>query len=76
MLDHPANVSFPTPWYASTRAATYGDGWANFFNAAFLWDGPVDIGAGSTFEHRHRVVVHSEHWNAERCAATAAEWTQ
>ena len=28
------------PWYGSTRADTYGDGWANFVNAAFLWDEP------------------------------------
>ncbi len=46
LLDHPDNPSFPTPWYASNRADTYGDGWANFFNAAFLWDGPLARGRG------------------------------
>ncbi len=46
ILDHPANVRFPPPWYASTRAETYGDGWANFVNAAFLWDGPLLVPAG------------------------------
>ena len=38
LLDHPANPRHPVPWYASTKAATYGDeGWSNFANAAFLW---------------------------------------
>ena len=44
ILDHPDNPRFPTPWYASTRADTYGEGWANFVNAAFLWDEPMTIG--------------------------------
>ena len=35
----PTNPRFPTPWYGSNRAETYGEGWANFLNAAFLWDG-------------------------------------
>ena len=74
MIDHPENVSFPTPWYASTRAATYGEGWANFFNAAFLWDGPTEVAANTPFVHRHRVVVHSERWEIDRCVAVAAAW--
>src|SRR4051794_28706818 len=40
ILDHPDNARFPNPWYASNRADTYGDGWANFVNAAFLWEEP------------------------------------
>ena len=44
LADHPANPRFPTPWYGSNRADTYGDGWANFLNAAFLWDEPLDRG--------------------------------
>lgn len=58
ILDHPDNPRHPTPWYASTRADTYGGGWANFCNAAFLWDGALDVGAGDTLTLRHRVVVH------------------
>ncbi len=57
ILDHPANVGYPTPWYASTRAATYGDGWANFLNAAFLWNGPERVAAGDTLARRHLVIV-------------------
>ena len=56
-LDHPTNPRFPTPWYASTRADTYGEGWANFMNAAFLWSDPLPMGAGEVLTRRHRVVV-------------------
>ena len=48
ILDHPDNPRFPTPWYASNRADTYGEGWANFVNAAFLWDEPLDRRARRT----------------------------
>ena len=44
----PANLRSPSPWYASTRADTYGEGWANFVNAAFLWDEPFTLAAGRT----------------------------
>ena len=43
----------PTPWYGSTRADTYGDeGWSNFLNAAFLWDGPMEVAAGQPLTWR------------------------
>jgi hypothetical protein len=57
LLDHPGNPRHPVPWYASTRADTYGDGWANFANAAFLWDGPLALGAGEPLRFRYRVLV-------------------
>jgi hypothetical protein len=57
----------PTPWYGSTRADTYGDGWANFLNAAFLWDGPMEVAAGTTVPFDYRVVVHDGIWTKERC---------
>lgn len=60
----------PVPWYGSTRAATYGDdGWSNFFNAAILWDGPLEVTAGTTLHVRHRVVVHDGHWSKDRLDA-------
>jgi hypothetical protein len=66
ILDHPANGAGPVPWYASTRAATYGDeGWSNFVCAAFLWEGPVEVGAGATLRRQHRVVVHDGPWSAD-----------
>jgi hypothetical protein len=59
IFDHPTNPRFPTPWYASNRADTYGEGWANFCNAAFLWDAPLaHPGPGHPpLALRHRVVV-------------------
>lgn len=69
VADHPANERFPTPWYASTRGATYGAGWANFVNAAFLWDAPMEVAAGDLLQRRHLVVVHDGRWDLERSAA-------
>jgi hypothetical protein len=58
ILDHHDNPRHPTPWYASTRADTYGDGWANFVNAAFLWDEPMAVSAGEPVPFRYRILVH------------------
>jgi hypothetical protein len=58
-----------TPWYGSTRAATYGDeGWSNFLNAAFLWNGPIEVAVGETVPFDYRVVVHDGVWSPDRCA--------
>jgi len=75
VLDHPGNARHPVRWYASTRAATYGDeGWSNFLNAAFLWDGPLAVPAGTALDLRYRVVVHDGLWSAERCTAEWEAW--
>lgn len=75
LLDHPSNPSHPTPWYASTRADTYGDeGWSNFCNAALLWDGPLEVPAGEHLAIRHRAVVHDDVWSPARCGAEATRW--
>jgi hypothetical protein len=71
LVDHPANPRHPTPWYASNRADTYGDGWANFVNAAFLWHEPMELGAGSSLAVRYAVVVHDGRWPAARSAEVA-----
>jgi len=74
LLPHPDHVRAPVPWYASTRADTYGDeGWSNFVNAAFLWDEPLSWPAGSPLTLPFRVVVHDGTWDHERCAA---EWAR
>lgn len=85
IADHPDNPRHPVPWYASTRAATYGDeGWSNFANAAFLWDAPLEVAAGAPLVLRHLVVVHDGAWDAGRCEqawqgwvseAPAADWS-
>ncbi len=75
LMDHPTNVRFPTPWYASTRAATYGDeGWSNFANAAVLWDEPLTLAADETLTLRHRVLVHDGAWETERIDAAWHDW--
>jgi hypothetical protein len=75
-LHGPANPRHPVPWYGSTRAATYGDeGWSNFLNAAFLWDGPLTVSGGETLALSFRVVVHDGVWDVERCAAEWRRWT-
>jgi len=74
IVDHPTNARFPTPWYGSTRADTYGEGWANFFNAAFLWDEPLSVASGEALTRRHRVVVHDDLWDVDRVEAVAAAY--
>lgn len=75
IFDHPGNPSYPTPWYASTKADTYGqEGWSNFANAAFLWDGPLEVAAGDTLRLRHRFVTHDGVWPLARLEAEWADW--
>lgn len=71
ILDAPTNPTHPVPWYASTQAPTYGTGWANFVNAAFLWDGSRSLGAGESLTIDHRVLVHDGSWEGAR---VEAEW--
>jgi hypothetical protein len=74
MLDHPDNLRAPTPWYASTRADTYGAGWANFVNAAFLWDDSLSLAAGQPLELRYRIVVHDGGWSVDRIRTEQERW--
>ena len=74
MFDHPDNPRSPSPWYASTKADTYGEGWANFVNAAFLWDDPLTIAENEDLDLRYRVIVHDGHWHTDRVDAEYARW--
>ncbi len=74
IFDHPGNVRAATPWYASTRADTYGEGWANFVNAAFLWHEPLTLAAEETLDLTYRVIVHDGHWESERIQAEYDRW--
>jgi hypothetical protein len=72
LLPHPDDVRSPVPWYASTRADTYGDeGWSNFANAAFLWDAALEWKALRPLPFRFRIVVHDGTWDVDRCTT---EW--
>lgn len=75
VVDHPDNPRHPSPWYASTRADTYGGGWANFVNAAFLWHEPLSVAAGDTLRLRHLVVVHDGERSAEEIDQLSRSWT-
>jgi hypothetical protein len=75
ILDRAGNPSHPVPWYGSTKAATYGDeGWSNFLNAAFLWDGPLEWPAQQPLQFDYRVVVHDGIWDAGRCDDEYRRW--
>ena len=71
LFDHPTNPRHPMPWYGSTKADTYGEGWANFVNAAFLWDEPLTVTAGDSLRLRYRIVVHDGAWDAPHLDAVA-----
>jgi hypothetical protein len=74
ILDHPSNPRAPTPWYGSNRADTYGDGWANFLNAAFLWDAPLRCAAGDPLRRDHRVVIADGRLSTDRINDLADVW--
>jgi hypothetical protein len=74
LLDHPANARHPSPWYGSTRAETYGEGWANFVNAAFLWDEPLRHAAAEVLHLRYRVLVHDGALTVSRLADAYDTW--
>ena len=64
------------PWYASTRQPAYElDGWTNFVNAAFLWDGPVTVSAGEELRLRYRFLAHDDRWDQDRVEAAWRRWT-
>jgi len=75
VFDVPGNPGHPVPWYGSTRADTYGDeGWSNFFNAAFLWDGPRPVAKHQPLRFTYRVVVHDGMWAEHRLATEYASY--
>ncbi|MCU1356189.1 MAG: hypothetical protein JWM89_1607 [Acidimicrobiales bacterium] len=77
LLDHPSNRRHPVPFYASTRADTYGDdGWSNFANAAFLWESAMPLVAGEELRIRHRALIHDGRWEADRIAAVWQTWAE
>jgi len=89
MLDHPDNPNHPVPWYASTRADTYGaspgggadgddeaDDWSNFVNAAFLWDGPISLAANDTLTFDYRVIVHDGIWDRAQVQEQYDAWAE
>ncbi len=77
MFDHPENPNHPIPWYASTKADTYGDeGWSNFMNAAFLWHGPLELREQETLRVRHRVLAYDGSRNVDQINEDHDRWLE
>ena len=51
VVDHPSNDAEPTPWYAKE-----GNGGFTYWNAAFLFHGPIALKRGATLAKRYRIV--------------------
>ncbi len=60
ILDFPANLNSPTPWYAIH------EGTMHYFSPAVIQEKAFRLAAGQSFALRYRVVVHPGRWNAER----------
>lgn len=51
VFDHPENLRHPTPWYGGT-------GPGHYFNAAFLFNEPMQVVAREKLRFRYRALVH------------------
>ena len=71
-LDHPANPRHPVPWYGATRSRVYGDDWANYLNAAFLFHQGMTF--SGTLAFRYRLIVHDGAWDTGRSQAAWEEF--
>lgn len=69
MLDAPDIVSEgTTPWYGGGNPAM------NFLNAAFLFDGPMELKQGHTLHFSQGTVVHNGIWDAAQVEAAHKRW--
>ncbi|WP_043582654.1 PmoA family protein [Geminisphaera colitermitum] len=66
MIDHPENPVAPVPWYAKSANGF------TFINAAFLFHGSLNAGAGETLRFRYRLLYRDGLWNTDEAAALAA----
>lgn len=69
IFDHPENVRHPSPWYGATGAGHY-------FNAAFLFNEPMDVAAGETLRLRYRCLIHNGIPDADALNAAYQEYAQ
>lgn len=76
LLDHPSNPRHPVPWYGASRSRAYGEGWANYLNAAFLFHQAMTLPVGQPLVLRYRVVVHDGRWDAARAQAAWEAWAR
>jgi hypothetical protein len=67
IFDHPSNPRHPTPWYGGT-------GPGHYFNAAFLFNEPMQVMAGQVLKFRYRVLVHNGIWDRDPLHAAYERW--
>ncbi len=67
ILDNPANLNFPTPWYAIRGKKPP----MIFFTPAVICYKPYTLKAGESFTLRYRVIIHSGRWDAKKLLS---EW--
>ncbi|HLX64210.1 MAG TPA: DUF6807 family protein [Planctomycetota bacterium] len=70
MLDHPANIHAPSPWYAINDAQMC------FFNAAALCFEPLRVKAAQSFTLRYRIVVHPGSYDAAKLVQLQKDFAQ
>lgn len=68
ILDHPANLNSPSPWYVARENPML------YFSPAVLCYGPHTLKAGQTLRLRYRVLVHPGHWDAETLRAKVRDY--
>jgi len=68
MFDRPDETGQSTPWYGGGNPAM------NFFNAAFLFDGPMDVASGQELDFSYRVVIHDGIWNQDQAESAYRAW--
>jgi hypothetical protein len=67
MFDHPENPRHPTPWYGAT-------GPGHYFNAAFLFNEPMNVSADDKLRFRYRVLVHDGMLETPQLASAYAQY--
>ena len=60
ILDSPANINSPSPWYAINNSSMH------YFSPAVIEQKPYLLKAGQTFTLRYRVVIHPGRWSADQ----------
>ena len=68
LIEHPSNPRHPSPSFALTA------GTLQFIQRAFLWSGPLLLGAGDSFCLRYRVWLHDGEPDPAEVAAEAARF--
>lgn len=69
MFDHPSNPRHPVGWYGGT-------GIGHYFNAAFLFEEPMQMKAAETLTLKYRVLIHDGPRTVDQLNAAFAAWVK